>query len=87
MLRFERAVNAAGSLAAETASTGKWGSFRLDPHRTTDILGPCRKRKRVLLPLAPPPQDKRQACSCRNRLFAWQIQWCASIILYFYENC
>jgi hypothetical protein len=26
VLRFERAVNAAGSLAAETASTGKWGS-------------------------------------------------------------
>jgi hypothetical protein len=45
MSRFERAINAAGSLAAETASAGKWGSFRLDPHRTTDFLGSMSKTK------------------------------------------
>jgi hypothetical protein len=39
ILRLERAVNAAGSLAAGTASTGKWGSCRLDPHRTADFWG------------------------------------------------
>ena len=45
MLRFERAVNAAGSLAAGTASTGKLGSFRLDPHRTTDFFGSMSRTK------------------------------------------
>lgn len=49
--------------------------------------GPCREQECVLLPLAPPLQDKRQSCFCRNRHFTKQMQWCASIKCHFYENC
>src|SRR4030088_1930149 len=69
----------------EPPRPASWDRFVWIPIGRRISLDPCRERKRVLPPPSPLPQDKRQECFCRNRLFAKQMQWCASIKLYFYE--
>jgi hypothetical protein len=69
-LCWVRALNSAGSLAAETAWTGRLYPFVWRPIGTGIFWDPCRTHKHVLPPLEPRLQDKRRACFCRNRLFA-----------------